>query len=145
MSAAPPVLDSVEAPAVALPQTPVWRLHRGIRQTLLASITLCSMLLRFHALGAKSIWLDEGISIAIARLPWSQLLRVLWQREANMTLYYLLLRCWMTLGSSEGFIRALSVLFSVATVPLLYALGSRLFGRPAGLLAAWLLAINAYH
>ena len=62
-----------------------------------------------------------------------------------MALYYLLLRFWLLFGSSEGYIRGLSVLFSVATIPLLYALGSRLFGSVAGLLGAWLLAINAYH
>ena len=93
----------------------------------------------------QSFWLDEGISVEIARLPWQQFLFVLRHREANMALYYLLLHFWLMMGSSEGFIRGLSVLFSVATVPLLYALGTRLFGRATGLLAAWLLAINAYH
>ena len=108
-------------------------------------VTLVAAILRFHALTTKSFWLDEGISVEIARLPWSQFLFVLRHREANMALYYLLLRFWLMMGSTEGFIRGLSVLFSVATVPLLYALGTRLFGRATGLLAAWLLAINAYH
>ena len=53
--------------------------------------------------------------------------------------------CGWRSGSSEGFIRALSVVFSVATIPVVYALGHRLFGRKTGLLAAWLLAANAYH
>jgi mannosyltransferase len=108
-------------------------------------IALIALILRLYALTAKSFWLDEGISVEIARLPWNQLLFVLRHREANMALYYLLLRFWLFFGSSEGYIRGLSVLFSVATIPLLYALGSRLFGRVAGLLGAWLLAINAYH
>jgi len=62
-----------------------------------------------------------------------------------MAFYYVLLHFWMKLGDSEFFLRSLSVGFSVATVPFLYAVGSRLFGRHAGLIAAWLLAINAYH
>lgn len=59
--------------------------------------------------------------------------------------YYLLLRFWLAMGSTEGFIRGLSVVFSVATIPFVYALGARLFARSTGLLAACFLAINAYH
>ena len=112
---------------------------------LLALITIVATVLRLHGITAKSFWLDEGISVQIARLPWPQFFYVLRHREINMALYYFLLHFWLVLGSTEGFIRGLSVLFSVATVPVVYALGVRLFGRAAGLLAAWLLAINAYH
>jgi mannosyltransferase len=112
---------------------------------LLAVITAIAAVLRLHAITAKSFWLDEGISVQIARLPWQQFFYVLRHREINMALYYFLLHFWLLLGSSEGFIRGLSVLFSVATVPVIYALGVRVWGRHAGLLAAWLLAINAYH
>jgi mannosyltransferase len=110
-----------------------------------AFVTLLAAFLRMHALTAKSFWLDEGISIDIARLPWPQFLHVMWSGEANMALYYLVLRFWLTFGSSEGFVRGLSVLFSVATVPVVFFLGARLFSRRVGLLAALLLAINAYH
>lgn len=112
---------------------------------LLALITLVAAVLRLHAITAKSFWLDEGISVQIARLPWQQFFYVLRHREINMALYYVFLHLWLLLGSSEGFIRGLSVLFSVATVPLMCALGVRAFGRSTGLLAAWLLTINAYH
>ena len=110
-----------------------------------AFVTLLAAFLRMHALTAKSFWLDEGISIDIARLPWPRFLHVMWSGEANMALYYLVLRFWLIFGSSEGFVRGLSVLFSVATVPVVFFLGARLFSRRVGLLAALLLAINAYH
>jgi mannosyltransferase len=112
---------------------------------LLVLITAVAAFLRLHGIAAKSLWLDEGASVGIARLHWRQFFYVVRHREINMALYYLLLHFWLALGSTEGFVRGLSVLFSVATVPVLYALGARLFGRGAGLLAAWLLAINAYH
>src|SRR4030088_1938242 len=121
------------------------RLGIATSSWLLALITLVAAVLRFHALTTKSFWLDEGISVEIARLPWPQFFYVVRHREINMAVYYLFLHFWLALGSTEGFIRALSVLFSVATVPVLYALAGRLFGRHTGLLAAWLLAINAYH
>jgi len=110
-----------------------------------AFVTLLAAFLRMHALTAKSFWLDEGVSIDIARLPWPRFLHVMWSGEANMALYYLVLRFWLVFGSSEGFVRGLSVLFSVATVPVVFFLGARLFSRRVGLLAALLLAINAYH
>ncbi len=133
-------------PIPAAPSAPDrWRPGITISFWLLVLITLVAALLRLHGIASKSFWLDEGISVEIARLPWRQFFYVLRHREINMSLYYVLLHFWLALGSTEGFIRGLSVLFSVATVPALYALGARLFGRVAGLLAAWLLAINAYH
>lgn len=137
-------------PVAATPPTPGRaHSHTTTSSWVLALITLVAAVLRLHAITAKSFWLDEGISVEIARLPWQQFFYVLRHREINMALYYVLLHFWLVLGSTEGFIRGLSVLFSVATVPVMYALGIRLFGRTighyTGLLAAWLLAINAYH
>ena len=40
--------------------------------------------------------------------------------------------------------RSLSVLFAAMTIPAVYAVGARLFGRPAGLIAALLVALNAF-
>ena len=62
-----------------------------------------------------------------------------------MTLYYLLLRFWVLFGDGEAYIRILSILLGIATLPLVYLLGLRLFGRSAGLIAAFLLALNAFH
>jgi mannosyltransferase len=136
----------VPSPSLAAPrEASSRRAAKALPWTLGAFILLAAAFLRFHALAAKSLWVDEGLSVGIARLRWPQFFLLLWQREANMGLYYLLLHFWIMAGSGEAFLRALSVLFSIATVPLLYALGARLFGRPTGLLAAWLLAINAYH
>jgi hypothetical protein len=101
--------------------------------------------LRFHSLAAKSFWFDEGVSVAIARLDWHNFARILWRREANMSLYYFLLHYWLHFGGSEFFVRALSVLFAISSVPAIYALGRRLFDSRVGLMAAALLAVNAYH
>src|SRR5271167_1006990 len=101
--------------------------------------------LRFHDLAAKTFWFDEGVSVGIARLDAYNFLRILWRREANMSLYYLLLRLWLHLGNGEAFIRSLSVIFALATIPVLYYLGARLFDSRTGLFAAALLTVNAYH
>src|SRR3974377_1043484 len=84
---------------------------------LVATISALGAALRFHDLGRRSLWFDEGVSVGIARLDWYNFARILWGREANMALYYLVLRLWLQLGGEEAFIRSLSVVFAVATIP----------------------------
>ncbi len=112
---------------------------------ILAALLVVAAVLRFAFLDKKSFWFDESVSVAIARLPAVDLIRLLWRREANMTLYYLLLRGWLLFGHSEFFVRTLSVLPALATLPALYALGRRLFDARVGLIATTLLACHALH
>jgi len=63
----------------------------------------------------------------------------------NGPLYYFLLRGWIGLaGTSVTALRYFSALFGVLAVPLTYALGRRLLGRPASLFAAILTAASPY-
>src|SRR5438552_1309014 len=111
----------------------------------LAFIVTLGSGLRFWHLGARSLWVDEGATAVIARLDWWNFLRLLWRREANMSFYYLLMRGWIHLGHGEAWLRALSATFGVLAIPTIYFLGRTLWGRSAGLVAALLLALNAYH
>ncbi len=112
---------------------------------LLIGIVLLAAILRILFIGTKSLWLDEAASVAFARMDWPAFWHTLATREANMGLYYLLLRGWMHLGDTEAVLRGLSLIFSLATIPVVFVLGTRLFGRRVGLLAALLLALNAFH
>jgi len=109
----------------------------------LAAIVLIGALLRLIALGRKSFWLDEIASVAIARRPLPVFLHFLWREEGNMALYYALLKPWLHLGYNEAAVRMLSVIAGVLSLPMMYALGKRLFGRDVGILATALLALNA--
>jgi mannosyltransferase len=111
----------------------------------LALIIAIAAALRFYLLGAKIFWFDECVGVEIARLDWFNFVRILWRREANMSLYYLFLRFWLHLGDTPAFIRSLSVIFALATIPALYLMGRRLFDSRTGIIAAVLLALNAYH
>ncbi len=102
-------------------------------------------LVRLLFSGEKSFRLDEAATVAIVRLDWATFLDVVVNQEANMALYYGLLRFWVGLGGSEFVIRSLSVILAVATLPVLYALGTRLFGARVGLVATLLLTLNAMH
>jgi mannosyltransferase len=108
-------------------------------------LTAVGAALRFHFLDRKIFWFDECFSSEVARLDWHSFARLLWAREANMSLYYLLLRGWQHFGQSEFFIRSLSAVAAVATLPAIYWLGSQLFDQRVGVLATALLSVNAYH
>jgi mannosyltransferase len=110
---------------------------------ILVGLTIFAAALRLHALASKTFWHDEGFSVEVARLDFSGFAHLLWAREANMALYYVLLREWMHFGASEDWVRGLSVVFGVAAIPLFYALGAALASKRAGLVAATLGAVNA--
>jgi mannosyltransferase len=99
---------------------------------------------RLLHLVSKPFWFDECFSVEVARIGWGDFLRLLWWREANMSLYYVLLRIWLHFGQTEFFIRSLSVLMAAATLPAIYWLGRLLYDRRVGLIAAALFAFNAY-
>jgi hypothetical protein len=83
--------------------------------------------LRFWA--PTPLWLDEALSVNIARLPISQIPRAL-AHDGAPPLYYVALHAWMgVFGRSDFAVRALSGLVSVATLPLFWLAGRRLGGR----------------
>ena len=118
-------------------------LHWVHRLTLVLLVATGTVI-RLICLGCKPFWFDETFSVALARIGWPSFLRLLWWREANMSLYYLLLRVWLHFGQSEFFIRSLSVLFAAVTIPAVYWLAARLYDRRVALIATTLLAFNAY-
>ncbi len=94
------------------------------------------------ALGHRSFWLDESVSVTLAKLDFGDLLHLLRTREGNMSLYHLLLSGWMQLGDSEFVARGLSVLAVTTTVPVVYLLARRLVGERTALAAGLLMAVN---
>ena len=111
----------------------------------LASLAMAAAVLRFSHLGRKPFWFDECFSVEVARLSWQNLLHLLWRREANMSLYYLMLRGWLHFGSSPFFVRSLSVLVSLATLPAIFWLARKLFDSRVALISVALISFNAYH
>jgi len=101
--------------------------------------------LRFLYLSRKSVYLDEAVSVAYAHMSWPEFAQVLLTRDANMAVYYLLLRGVVPFGDSEFWVRLISVIAGVATLPVMYSLGKRLYNRRSGMLAALLMSVNACH
>jgi mannosyltransferase len=111
--------------------------------TLLLLIAVCAAV-RLWSLASKPFWFDECFSAQMARIDWRSFLHLLWWREANMSLYYALLRAWMHLGQSPFLIRAFSVVIATATLPAIYWLARLLYDRRVALIAAGLFALNAF-
>jgi mannosyltransferase len=123
---------------------PAWTVVSAVTLALLGA---AAAVLRFLFLARKPFWFDECFSAVITRLSWHDFGRLLWWREANMSLYYLLLRAWLHLdaGSSPFFIRSFSVLASLATLPAVFSLSRQLFDRRVGVIAVALMSFSAYH
>jgi mannosyltransferase len=117
---------------------------RQVRWLALFLLTAAGAATRFLFLARKPFWFDECFSVEVARLDWANFLHLLWWREANMSLYYLLLRVWLQFGHGEFFIRSLSVLIAAATLPAIYWLARLLYDRRVALIAATLFTLNAY-
>src|SRR5437773_12456321 len=112
---------------------------------ILLGILILAALLRLLHLGSESLWWDEIVTVAIVRLDWGTFWKVLSHFEANMGLYYCLLRLWVNLGESEFVLRSLSALTGLLALGLVYVLGKRWFDTKVGLIGAALLATNSFH
>lgn len=109
-------------------------------------LTLAGAWLRLSHLGTKSLWLDEGATVALARASWQHFWWVWWHGEANLqTIYFLFMRVWVHGGLSETWLRLPSALFGVASIPLLYTLARKFTGVMGALVAAALLTFNPTH
>jgi len=108
-------------------------------------LTLGAAALRLFHLGHKSFWADEAVSITLAEFRWADFQHFLTHSEANMALYYVLLRIWSQMSDSPWFVRLFSVVAGAATVPAIYFLGKALFSQRAGIIAALLLGLNIFH
>lgn len=119
---------------------------------LLALTVGVSAFLRIYQIGKLSFWNDEINTVIFATPNLKDMFRILWPKEINMSLYYMFVHFWIRIfpNASEGMLRVLSVIFSVASIPAVFLLGktmgvSRKKATVIGLVAALLVALNAYH
>lgn len=110
----------------------------------LAALVLAGIVLRWWGIGLRSSF-DESATWAFARMSWPDFWTLMWRFEGNGVAYYLSSRAWLVFGDSLEAMRSLPLLFGVATIPMLYLLGARLFGRRVGLLAAAIMALHPFH
>jgi mannosyltransferase len=106
-------------------------------------VLLVGAALRFATLDGQSLWYDEAVTAHLLTLSLPDLWRAIPDSESTPPLYYLLAWLWThVFGTGEVGLRSLSALLGTATIGVVWALGRRLGGERAGLLAAALVAFN---
>lgn len=145
----------------------------GIARRLLLVAVLAGAVLRFWGLDSRSLWGDEIASLAFATghdyFPWdedteiirtaahyrasislasgyfSQQLVPVLRKDTQLPVYYAFLNVWLHLfGTSEVALRSLSVLASLASIPLIYALACAIGSCEIGAYAALLFAVAPF-
>ena len=113
-----------------------------------ASVTVLTLLaagLGLVRLQYRAVNFDESITMEYARGSWTSLWHTVTGEDPNMSLYYLLAKVWTgVFGDSVFAFRSLSVIAASLCVPVVYAIGVRLFGVSAGLFAGLLVATNVF-
>lgn len=108
-------------------------------------VILAGFILRLYHINAQSFWLDECISVNMAKLDLRDLLLVKYA-SFHPPFYYLILHFWVRLvGDAETATRMLSLVFGVISIFAIYKLASRIFDKKAGLYSALIIAMSAFH
>ena len=113
----------------------------------LLAILLLAFALRVYRLDSQSLWYDEAVTAQVASQGIGELTR--WTADdIQPPLYYYVAAGWLRLaGRGEWALRFPSAFFGTLTVPLMWAVALRLFGRGrsgrvAALAAALLTALS---
>ncbi len=114
-------LPSAAMSARVSPQRPI-----AIGAVGLAAVLAAGIVLRFWT--RSPLWLDEALTVEIARLPVSSLLDAL-RHDGHPPLYYLLLHGWIEVfGTGDLAVRSLSGLWALGALGLVVLAGRRLGG-----------------
>jgi mannosyltransferase len=110
---------------------------------LVGAMVVLAALLRLPTLG-RAYWVDEGISVGIASHHLSQIPSLL-RLDGSPPLFYVLLHFWVrAFGTTQVSTHVMSLLISLAVVPVAWWCGRRLFGRRVALYAALLAATSPF-
>ena len=106
---------------------------------ILLAVMIVAFCLATVQLGSRSLSLDEAMAFWWAQLPIPDMV------EDNIDsrhtpFYYGVMKVWLSLGDSELWLRFLSALCFVFTVPIAYVIGRTVGNKRAGLYAACLVA-----
>jgi len=107
-------------------------------------ILILAAALRLWEVGAKSLWLDEIMTVQKASMSFSDMMGQIQQHDAHPPLFQVVEWLWLRLGKGDAYARAPSVLSGVACVWLCFLIARRLFGRRAALAAAVMAALSYF-
>jgi len=131
----------VEAPASTRRQ----RVLRALELVLLGvAFGAAALAIALRFTGPKALWLDEALTVNIARLPLPRLFDAL-RHDGSPPAYYVVLHYWMGIfGTGTPAVRDLAATFSVATLPVAWLLGRAVGGRRVAIALFVLVACNPF-
>src|ERR687892_476162 len=146
----PPTTESASRTVLVCPALASW--YAAVRRSTaappwlapvaIAVVVVASVVLRF--VQRSPLWLDEAQSVNIAALPLGDMFEAL-RHDGHPPFYYVLLHGWMDVfGKSDFAVRALSGIFAVATLPLVWVAGRRLAGQAGARWALVIVALSPY-
>jgi mannosyltransferase len=92
----------------------------------------------------SEMWLDEALSVNVARLPLGDIPEWL-RHDGAPPLYYFLLHLWTDVfGTSNYAVRSLSAVLSVATLPAIWFAGRRIAGERGAWIAVLVMASSPF-
>jgi mannosyltransferase len=113
------------------------------KNRLIIFLILIGGILRIHGLGQNSFWFDESIVLLEAQQPVPSLLGAR-AEGIHPPLFRFLLHFWMKLGSGEAFLRMLPVFFSIASIPLCFALIRKVLNESGAYVATAFMAFSPF-
>ncbi len=124
--------------------SPRQRIDQVLRYALPVATGLVAVGVVLRFITPSQLWLDEALSVNIARLPLGQIPGAL-RHDGAPPLYYALLHFWiLAFGDGNFAVRALSGLASLAALPLVWLAGKRLGGRRLAWAALLLMASSPF-
>lgn len=109
---------------------------------LAVAVVAFTVVLRFWT--TSDLWLDEALTVNIARQP-LHLIPSFLRRDGAPPLYYVLLHVWTGwFGTSDVAVRSLSGVMGLVTLPLAWLAGRRLGGRTVAWSATLLVATSPF-
>jgi uncharacterized membrane protein len=93
----------------------------------------------------RGLWLDEGVSVSEARMPYGAMLHRLATTDVHPPLYFTILWASIRLiGDGDFAVRVPSIVFGVLLIPLVYLLGKEAYDRRTGAVAAVFVSVAPF-
>jgi O-antigen/teichoic acid export membrane protein len=108
-------------------------------------VGLCAVATAVRTATSRGLWVDEAISVTQAQLPFGSMIRDMETTDVHPPLHHAIL--WVTVrlfGTSEFAVRLPSLIAGVALVPVMYWVGSVIYDRRTGWIAAVLTTIAPF-
>jgi uncharacterized membrane protein len=106
-------------------------------------LALLAAAVRLPTISLQSLWLDEAYTVRLVKMSLGGMLKAIPRTESTPPVYYVLEWIWTRIfGYGELALRTTSALAGIATVLVVYAIGKKLKGESAAIIAGALAALS---